>query len=172
LAASAAAARASWDESVEAALAASAVGGAVASSPPLRCTIHATTAAAPMPPIATPASRLRPEGGAGLRRGASAARRRWSSYFLMAASANNFGARRGHGFMDEAINQSCADQTSQRSFVVAVPARDDHKIGNWRLICPTNTAAASCSACGVEYHDADLTGDQEVADFIGGQDMP
>jgi len=34
------------------------------------------------------------EGGAGLRRGASAARRRWSSYFLMAASANNL-ARAG-----------------------------------------------------------------------------
>ena len=74
--------------------------------------------------------------------------------------------------MDEAIHRAGADQTGQRSLIVAVTGSHDHEIRKLALDLSDEHAGRFVQCLRIEDHDADLAGHQEVADFVGGQDVP
>ena len=80
--------------------------------------------------------------------------------FFDGGFSKQFCPGRRHRFMDEAIHQTCADQTGQRRLIVTVTGGHDHEIRKLTLDLRDEHARRLMQCLRIEHDDADLACDQ------------
>ncbi len=83
-----------------------------------------------------------------------------------------FCPRGGHRLVDETIDQSGADQRGERGFIIAMTRGDQHQIRELTFDLLDEEPGIFMQGLHIEDDNADFAGDQQVADLVGGWDVP
>ncbi len=74
--------------------------------------------------------------------------------------------------MNESIDRALADQAGQRCLVVPIAGNHDHQIGKLTLDLCDEQDGGLTQRLYIQNQDTDAAGDQQVAYFIRGGDVP
>ena len=99
-------------------------------------------------------------------------RLRCSSYFLDRCLGKEPRPAGRQGFMDESIDAAVADQASQRGFGISTARHQHDEVGKLTLDLLDEQLSGLLQHLRIKNQDADAAGDEKVAHFVGGRDMP